>query len=36
MHVNALSLRAEQLALLDSFVAMLRLYDPDYGATAVT
>ncbi|MEV3971671.1 CBS domain-containing protein [Streptomyces sp. NPDC050698] len=35
MHFNALSLRAEQLDLLDSFVSMLRLYDPDYGATGV-
>ncbi|MFJ6981802.1 MULTISPECIES: CBS domain-containing protein [unclassified Streptomyces] len=33
MHFNAPSLRAEQLDLLDSFVSMLRLYDPDYGAT---
>ncbi|MFK8849113.1 CBS domain-containing protein [Streptomyces sp. Ac-502] len=33
MHFNAPSLRAEQLDLLDSFVAMLRQYDPDYGAT---
>ncbi|MCZ0975922.1 hypothetical protein O1L55_40990 [Streptomyces albulus] len=27
------SLRSEQLDLLDRFVGMLRLYDPDYGAT---
>ncbi|ANZ16274.1 CBS domain-containing protein [Streptomyces noursei] len=33
MHFNAPSLRPEQLDLLDSFVSMLRLYDPDYGAT---
>ncbi|MGA4851331.1 HPP family protein [Streptomyces sp. G5(2025)] len=32
MHFNAPSLRPEQLDLLDSFVSMLRLYDPDYGA----
>ncbi|MEU7156873.1 CBS domain-containing protein [Streptomyces chrestomyceticus] len=35
MHFNAPSLRAEQLDLLDSFVSMLRLYDPDYGATGL-
>ncbi|MEU6554623.1 CBS domain-containing protein [Streptomyces sp. NPDC046915] len=34
MHFNAPSLRSEQLDLLDRFVGMLRLYDPDYGATA--
>ncbi|MEV6696553.1 CBS domain-containing protein [Streptomyces sp. NPDC051453] len=34
MHFNVPSLRAEQLDLLDSFVSMLRFYDPDYGATA--
>ncbi len=34
MHFNAPSLRAEQLDLLDSSVSMLRLYDPDYGATS--
>lgn len=33
MHFNAPSLRSEQLDLLDRFVGMLRLYDPDYGAT---
>ncbi|MGW0731624.1 CBS domain-containing protein [Streptomyces sp. NPDC002851] len=33
MHFNAPSLRPEQLDLLDRFVGMLRLYDPDYGAT---
>ncbi|MEU3602047.1 CBS domain-containing protein [Streptomyces sp. NPDC006798] len=33
MHFNAPSLRTEQLDLLDSFVSMLRLYDPDYAAT---
>ncbi|UQA92033.1 CBS domain-containing protein [Streptomyces halobius] len=32
MHFNAPSLRHEQLDLLDRFVSMLRLYDPDYGA----
>ncbi|MEI5035397.1 CBS domain-containing protein [Streptomyces sp. CA-278952] len=31
MHFNAPALRPEQLDLLDSFVSMLRLYDPDYG-----
>ncbi|MFJ3933071.1 CBS domain-containing protein [Streptomyces sp. NPDC090029] len=35
MHFNAPSLKAEQLDLLDSFVSMLRLYDPDYGATSM-
>ncbi|MGW5420204.1 CBS domain-containing protein [Streptomyces sp. NPDC003943] len=35
MHFNAPSLRPEQLDLLDRFVSMLRLYDPDYG-TIVT
>ncbi|MEU7021616.1 CBS domain-containing protein [Streptomyces sp. NPDC046203] len=34
MHFNAPSLRPEQLDLLDSFVSMLRLYDPDYGASS--
>ncbi|GAU67013.1 CBS domain protein [Streptomyces sp. NBRC 110611] len=34
MHFNAPSLRNEQLNLLDRFVHMLRLYDPDYGAAA--
>ncbi|SOD85879.1 CBS domain-containing protein [Streptomyces sp. Ag109_G2-15] len=33
MHFNAPSLRSEQLDLLDRFVGMLRLYDPDYGTT---
>ncbi|MEU1598360.1 CBS domain-containing protein [Streptomyces sp. NPDC005708] len=33
MHFNAPSLRPEQLDLLDRFVGMLRIYDPDYGAT---
>ncbi|MBC9726271.1 hypothetical protein [Streptomyces sp. TRM68367] len=32
-HFNAPSLRSEQLDLLDRFVGMLRLYDPDHGAT---
>ncbi|MFG2584607.1 CBS domain-containing protein [Streptomyces malaysiensis] len=36
MHFNAPSLRPEQLNLLDRFVGMLRLYDPDYGATTAT
>ncbi|MFG3405803.1 CBS domain-containing protein [Streptomyces sp. NPDC048142] len=34
MHFNAPALRPEQLDLLDSFVSMLRLYDPDYRATS--
>ncbi|MGW7820926.1 CBS domain-containing protein [Streptomyces puniciscabiei] len=34
MHFNAPALRSEQLDLLDRFVGMLRLYDPDYGATS--
>ncbi|MFI0729766.1 HPP family protein [Streptomyces sp. NPDC021225] len=36
MHFNAPSLKPEQLDLLDRFVGMLRLYDPDYGATSAT
>ncbi|WP_086778519.1 CBS domain-containing protein [Streptomyces griseus] len=34
MHFNAPALRPEQLDLLDSFVSMLRLYDPDYRPTS--